>query len=292
MNLDDGNPLPPDPASSGELGFSEPARAPHEFAAPVGPFIPEDLRTPWGWPDLLLLVAVGLIWTVVASVILVIGFAAMGVNPALLKKSPSQMSFFLVLNSSMVSLGLFAYLIAQMRVGFRAPFWKTIGWRPLEIDGMPRGAAYFGLIFGGFLFSVLIQLTSAISHTKTKLPIEAFFQDRRSALLLIVMAVTIAPLVEETIFRGYIYPVLARSFGVGTSVIITGTLFGLLHAQQLWGGWTQIGLMIVVGIVFTYARAVTRTVVASYLLHVSYNTFPLLAFLVASHGLRNIPLAH
>jgi membrane protease YdiL (CAAX protease family) len=135
----------------------------------------------------------------------------------------------------------------------------------------------------------LIQLASAAVGTRAKLPIEDLFQDRRTALLLMLMAITIAPVVEETIFRGYFYPVIARTFGVGSSILITGTLFGVLHAPQLWGGWGQIALLIVVGIFFTYMRAKTGTVVASYLLHVGYNTLPLLAFLIASHGLHKIP---
>jgi uncharacterized protein len=107
--------------------------------------------------------------------------------------------------------------------------------------------------------------------------------------MFLLIAVTIAPVLEETIFRGYIYPVIARSLGVGTSIVVTGTLFGMLHAQQLWPAWGQIALLIVVGIFFTYMRAKTGTVVASYLLHVGYNTLPLLAFLIASHGLHKIP---
>jgi membrane protease YdiL (CAAX protease family) len=132
-----------------------------------------------------------------------------------------------------------------------------------------------------------VQLAAGYAGTKTKLPIEMLFQDPRSLLLLGIMAVTIAPVVEETIFRGYLYPVLARSFGVGAGVVVTGVLFGLLHAQQLWGGWVQIGLLMVVGIVFTFARAVSRTVFASFLLHVSYNLLPSLASLVEYFGLRH-----
>ena len=93
-----------------------------------------------------------------------------------------------------------------------------------------------------------------------------------------LLGVLVAPVLEETIFRGYIYPVAARSFGVTGGVLFTGTIFGLLHASQLWGGWGQIALLVVVGIVFTYARAATHTVVASYLMHVSYNSFLFLAW--------------
>jgi hypothetical protein len=115
---------------------------------------------------------------------------------------------------------------------------------------------------------------------------EQLFQDRRTAALLVLMAVLLAPVVEETIFRGYLYPLIARTFGITTGIAATGILFGLLHAPQLWGGWVQIGLLILVGIVFTYVRAVTRTVLGSYLLHVSYNSFISIAFLISTHGLR------
>ncbi len=106
------------------------------------------------------------------------------------------------------------------------------------------------------------------------------------------LSVLLAPFFEETIFRGYIYPAIARRIGITGSIIVTGVLFGVLHAPQLWGGWAQIGLLILVGIVFTYARAKTGTVVASYLLHLSYNSFLFLGFLVGSHWLRAVPGGH
>ena len=106
------------------------------------------------------------------------------------------------------------------------------------------------------------------------------------------MAVLIAPLVEETLFRGYLYPVIARSFGIGAGVIVTGMIFGLLHAGQLLGGWWQIALMVTVGIVFTLARALSRTVVASYVLHISYNSLQVIALLIDTHGFRRPPSLH
>jgi membrane protease YdiL (CAAX protease family) len=105
------------------------------------------------------------------------------------------------------------------------------------------------------------------------------------------MSVTLAPLFEETIFRGYIYPVVARTFGVMPGIIFTGLIFGLMHASQLGGNVPQVALLVSVGIVFTAARARTGTVLASYLLHVSYNSFIAAAFLIASHGLRHMPTA-
>jgi membrane protease YdiL (CAAX protease family) len=204
---------------------------------------------------------------------------------------PGNRNLFLILNQALLSLVLLAYLAAQMRHSFHVPFWRTVGWRPLQTGQTPRAAAYMGLIFSGCLLAILVTLSSAAFKSNTKMPIEQFFQDRRSALLLMSLGVLLAPVLEETIFRGYLYPVVARSFGVNAGILVTGTLFGLLHASQLWGGWAQIALLVVVGIVFTYARARTHTVVASYLLHVSYNSFLFLGFLIASHGFRHFPAA-
>jgi membrane protease YdiL (CAAX protease family) len=294
MNFDDNNPPVPNPAQpadppahGGPAPETEQHLAPEQFApatATSAP-IPDDLRVPWGWGNLLLFV---LMYFIIGFLV-VIGFAAFGVKLADLQKLSAKNGVALVLSQVLISLAMLGYLAAELRFYYGLPFWRTIGWHPLETGGRPRGYVYARYVLGGFLFSVLIQLASATVGTKTKLPIESLFQDRRTAILLMLMAVTVAPLFEETVFRGYIYPVIARSFGVGASIIVTGTLFGMLHAPQLWGGWGQIALLIVVGIFFTYVRAKTRTVVATYLLHVGYNTFPLLAYLLASHGLHKLP---
>jgi membrane protease YdiL (CAAX protease family) len=107
-----------------------------------------------------------------------------------------------------------------------------------------------------------------------------------------LIAVLLAPLVEETIFRGYIYPVIGRSFGKVWAILATGLLFGLLHAEQLWGGWGQIALLVFVGIVLTFARAISRTVVAGFVIHTSYNSVQVIGLLIATHGLRHMSGAH
>jgi membrane protease YdiL (CAAX protease family) len=76
---------------------------------------------------------------------------------------------------------------------------------------------------------------------------------------------------------------------VPAGILVTGVLFGSLHAAQLWGGWGQIGLLICVGIVLTWVRARTGTVVASYLVHLGYNGMLFLGLALATGGLRHLP---
>lgn len=296
MSFDENNPVPPEPEQS-ILSYEtpQPAEAAYgttsrpEFLSPQTPPVPEDLRVPWGWTDLLLLLLVWFGATVVVTLFLGVIFQSRGISWSQLRQPGVEQGIFMVVDQVAISFLILAYLALQVRLGFNVPFWRTLGWCPLETGKTPRGVAYLGLICSGFALSILVQLGSVTVGTKAKLPIEAFFQDRRTALLLMLMSVLLAPLFEETIFRGYIYPVVARSFGVTAGIIATGTLFGLLHAEQLWGGWGQIGLLIVVGIIFTWARAVTKTVLASFLLHLSYNSFLFFAFLFASDGLRSLP---
>jgi uncharacterized protein len=296
MTFDDYNPPLSDAARSAESAPESPipqlgSSITPGYLGPIDPLLPEDLRVPWGWMDLVFLVVVAISGTFVVSLLLIKGFAIAGLSFRQVQNVPGDRNLFLILNQALLSVVLLAYLAVQMRHSFRVPFWRTIGWRPLETGQTPRAAAYLGLIFSGCMLAILVTLSSAAFKNNAKMPIEQFFQDRRSALLLMSLGVLLAPVLEETIFRGYIYPVVARSFGVNAGVLITGTLFGLLHASQLWGGWAQIALLVLVGIVFTHARARTHTVVASYLLHVSYNSFLFLGFLVASHGFRHFPAA-
>jgi uncharacterized protein len=281
-------PEPPFPGPYQGGGWRHLADASDGSMVPGRP-IPDDLRVPWGWIDLLFLVIFWIGGTLVATIALAIIFQSRGISWIELQQSSRPMSAFIIVDQVAISLFLMIYLAVYTRLRFDAPFWRTLGWRKFDFVTKSRAVTYLQFVVLGLVLSALVQLASAAFPAKTKLPIENFFQDRESALLLMLMSVLLAPVVEETIFRGYIYPVVARSFGVGPSIVATGMLFGLLHAEQLKGGLWQIALMMVVGIIFTWVRAAKRTVLASYLLHLSYNSFLFLAFLVSSDGLRALP---
>lgn len=279
------NSLPPEPPPESSGGM--PALA--EPQPPAAQF-PEDLRAPWGWLDLLIFFFFG-----VGSLILMSNVAAvlililLNTSPTEYEKHPTALAAHATLAQAMWSMVVMMFLFALLRVRFAAPFWRTMGWRDLRLPGANRFASYLLCFFGGSVFAILINLASGFVPTEKKLPIQDLFQTRVSVMLVAATAILIAPLVEETIFRGFLYPVLARSLGISAGVILTGVLFGLMHAMQLSGGYGQIGLLMVVGIVLTYVRARTGTVLAPYLLHLGYNTLLFVAFFFATGGLRDLP---
>ncbi|HTV60910.1 MAG TPA: type II CAAX endopeptidase family protein [Verrucomicrobiae bacterium] len=303
MNFDDNTPAPPgdeqlsvapesQPDASAAPDFASPSAFPPPQPVPHAREVPPDLRVPWGWTDLIFFLFLAALTMFLIQFVAIKIFAAFGVSLFQLQHSPARQGLFVFVTGVPMSLGLLGFLAIQMRIRSDGPPGRTIGWRPLPEGPFPRWMAALALIGLGVLLSVSVTFVSAQFRPKANLPIQTYFESRLSAILLMSMAVIIAPVFEETVFRGYMYPVIARSWGVTSSVIVTGTLFGLMHSMQLWGGWVQIGLLICVGLVFTYIRAVTKTVLASYLLHVSYNTTIFFGFLIASHGLRHMPSFH
>ena len=262
------------------------------YLPPVVDPVPEDFRVPWGWADLAAFVVLAIAGFVLLSLLISTGLAISGVDIRRLQKSPHEVILLNILIQVILDLGLLAYLAVQMRARFRSPFWRTIGWRKLETGRFPRAAIYFGLILAGFFLSIIVSLGSALFPPNKDLPIEVLFQDRNTTLLFMLIAVFLAPVVEETIFRGYIYPVIGRSFGMVWGIVATGTLFGLLHAEQLWGGWGQIALLVFVGIVLTFARAFSRSVLTGFVIHTSYNSVQVIGVLIATHGLRHMSGLH
>jgi membrane protease YdiL (CAAX protease family) len=297
----------PEPDSGSDSGPTPPAPpvivTPAEWPAPIespvaplapprfSPTLPEDLRVPWDWWDLALMVLIGFGALVVFGMFLGAQLHKAGITKEQFEQSGIDQAQFAIYAMFGLSTVLLLYLFAQMRLRFHAPFWRTMRWHPLDSGKLRPGVAYLGFVAGGFLLSILVALASSAFSPKHKMPIEQYFQDRHTALLLLIMSVTVAPFFEETIFRGYLYPVVARSFGVAPGIILTGLLFGLMHSSQLGGNLPQVALIVVVGIVFTAARAKTGNVLPGYLLHVSYNSFIAMAFLIASHGLRHMPPA-
>jgi uncharacterized protein len=263
-----------------------------EYLPPTINPVPEDFRVPWGWADLAAFVVLAIAGFLLLSLLISTGLAISGVDLRRLQKSPHEVILLNILIQVILDLGLIAYLAVQMRVRFRSPFWRTIGWRKLETGRFSKRVVYFGLVLAGFFLSIIVSLGSALFPPNKDLPIEVLFQDRNTTLLFMLIAVFLAPVVEETIFRGYIYPVIGRSFGMVWGIVATGTLFGLLHAEQLWGGWGQIALLIFVGIVLTFARAFSRSVVTGFVIHTSYNSIQVIGLLIATHGLRHMSGLH
>jgi membrane protease YdiL (CAAX protease family) len=232
-------------------------------------------------------VALFVLLAVIASALVIRGTAELAVK--FFRVNPDDVfgttmstakSVVVLLSQAMIDGLAILYLYRMLQVRTDAPFWPSIGWRELY-PGMGKIRTLAPqFLAGGAILAMVVSFAGGFFNSKQTLPIEDLLKARVSIVLFGIMGVLVAPLVEETIFRGFLYPVIARRLGVAAGIAVTGTLFGLMHAAQLWGGWGQIALLILVGVVLTWVRARTGTVAASYFVHLGYNGLTLVGYLI------------
>jgi membrane protease YdiL (CAAX protease family) len=155
-------------------------------------------------------------------------------------------------------------LFMMMVVSWRGlPFWRSVRWT------WPKNP--FAYLLGGIALSLGLQAVAHFLPMPKDLPMDKFFQTERQAWVLAVFGTTVAPLMEELFFRGFLYPALARRAGVTISVFVTALAFSLIHAPQLGRAWGPVLVIFLVGLAFTIVRVVTKSVATGFLMHVAYN---------------------
>jgi len=164
---------------------------------------------------------------------------------------------------------------------YHVPFWRTVSWN------WPSAVWKF-LLIGTAVLIGLSTLESLLPMPKDT-PFEHLFDKPLDAYLLALIAVTFAPLLEELFFRGFMYPVLARRLGIAWAVLLSSLPFALLHLPQYAYAWSAGFVILVVGIVCGIVRAMTKSVGASFLVHVGYNGTQMLIAIALTRGFTHMP---
>jgi len=145
-----------------------------------------------------------------------------------------------------------------------------------------------GYVLAGFVLSLALQAVAHLLPIPKDLPIDSFFRTPAEAWALGILSITLAPLMEELFFRGFLYPVLARRLGLPIAVFLTALGFALLHAAQLGFAWGPVLVIFMVGLVLTMVRANTNSVAAGVLIHMAYNGTITVAMFAATDGFRHL----
>jgi membrane protease YdiL (CAAX protease family) len=288
------------PALAGDpLSFAPgPSRIPYSQR----PEVPEDLRISWSWLHLLGFGFFTLVvMAVVPSLLAIPYLQGKHLTPEKLQNYLYSIPQFVVGSTFAVFAFIFLFLYVTLSALPEKPFWHTLGWRKLIPTASNLPSKPWLYLLSGAGLSLLAAVVGSRVHTPDDMPIELLMKSRLGAMFMMGMAVAVAPLVEETVFRGYLYPVFVRMVsgvlrflgvgsaqsiraGISSSILLTGVCFGLLHGVQLAWTWGIVSLLIFVGIAFTYVRARTGTVFASYLMHLGYNSLIALAAVASTHG--------
>ncbi len=184
----------------------------------------------------------------------------------------------LIFQSSLFALLLAVlYLLVSWR--YNQPFWRSLGW-----SRQVRGAWWCVLAgpllaIGGSVLGVVLRAPEVGD------PIKDLITSRASLVIVMLFVIFLGPLYEELFFRGFLYPLLAKSFGAAAGVLLSALPFALLHGSQYRWAWQQITLVGVAGAVFGFVRYRTGSTAAATIVHSCFNLTQFLAYL----ALRTYP---
>jgi uncharacterized protein len=251
---------------------------PRILAPPAVVDIPRDPA--WTGLDVLRLTLLTIV-ALFVGVFAVLFVAHVWIYPHSSLASLSRVPLVVVAGQGVAYLLVLAYMYVLVTRERRRPdFLAAIHWN------WPSFPALYLLV--GFLLSVALQILASRLPIPKNLPIDTFFRTPAEAWALTIFGVTLAPIMEELFFRGFLYPVLARGIGLRTAVLATALAFALLHGSQLMFSWGPVLVIFLVGMVLTMVRARKDSVAAGLLIHVAYNgTISVLMFF-ATDGFRHL----
>jgi uncharacterized protein len=147
----------------------------------------------------------------------------------------------------------------------RLPFGATVG--------MSWGR-YFGFwrSVGGAL--VLLALASAVAQLigVNRTPFDEMMESSTAALFATAfLATATAPLVEELVYRGLLYPALRRTAGAGVAVVAVTFLFSAVHVWQYQTSPGTIAAILLLSLALTTVRAVSGRVLPGIIIHLVFN---------------------
>jgi membrane protease YdiL (CAAX protease family) len=138
------------------------------------------------------------------------------------------------------------------------------------------------LIGVGVTSAVSVLLLSAFLPSSGQTPLEKLLTSRSAIAVFAIFGVAVAPLLEEIIFRGFLFKVLWEIGGSRTAIVLTAALFALLHAGQLAGNWGSVVLIFLVGCLLSFVRHRSNSIIPSFIVHTSYNATLFALFAVSS----------
>jgi len=233
-----------------------PGRSPGRSGAPLD-------TAAWGWWQSLL----GLLVAVAPVVALTLASVATDPSGDTVPTEPTTQLALVAVAVTLVIDGwyLFAAWLFSLRPahaglrawGFRAPRLRILWAVPLGL------VAVYGV---SIAYNLLVQ-------TEEQDIIQSFPRSVSGGLLFVVLACVIAPLFEETFFRGFLFQGFARSWGVVLGAIVSAAIFSLSH-QQL----DIFVPLFALGLALAWVYHVTRSIWGSIALHAVYNGLAVLVW--------------
>ncbi|KUO66397.1 MAG: hypothetical protein APF84_18235 [Gracilibacter sp. BRH_c7a] len=133
--------------------------------------------------------------------------------------------------SILVSNFLFLMVIIVIKIGKKLS-WSNLGWNKIKfLQSFRAILKVWGIIWLAHIIYMIIIFAMGITPPENAL---AELLEKPNLLLLlanIFLIAVIAPIIEETLFRGLLFAGLRNYFGMWTAIIISAAIFSALHFE-------------------------------------------------------------
>jgi hypothetical protein len=198
--------------------------------------------------------------------------------------------------------GLIAVVIIPVfSVLWNEPFGEGVHWNAGKALRRFYLLAFLGLAVG---FSVTF-LGSYLPMPKNPPITQDMMKSAAGAWMMLAFGLTVAPLLEELAFRGFLLPGLINScrwlsdrgaisrkaadwVGVPISVLLTSLGFAYMHSPQVSHAWGPLLLIGTVSIVLCVVRLTMNSVAAGVIVHAAYNFTLFAGVLYQTGGFRHL----
>lgn len=208
---------------------------------------------------------------------------AVGVGILVLLAGTIPRNLLFLANLSFIKQAPWAAPVAAVGLWF---FWKYLkGWGPPESTASWRrtelrarrlpGRVWRWALISGALGIVVLVLLLRIMNRLVLLPEQQLPPELRdvpswTVITLLLMAAPIAGVVEEAAFRGYMQGPIERRCGLPLAIIISGTMFALVHLDFTWVLWPYYMAVAALYGTITY---MTQSILPSIVLHTAGNLY-------------------
>jgi membrane protease YdiL (CAAX protease family) len=152
-------------------------------------------------------------------------------------------------------------LYAILKLRYRRAVVTPLGWvSPTLLHGI--GSLLVGLLLG---FGMTMYQRSQLVDVGIT-----------PSLQLVLLASLLAPILEESLFRGCLFPLLANKAGSAVAITVTAAIFAVFHGPTDLVHWICFGLT---GIAYGVIRVISGTTTAPAMAHSAYNLILLSASL-------------
>ena len=146
----------------------------------------------------------------------------------------------------------------------KKPFLQTLGWSWNGFGFWKCLATTIGL------FVVCSLIIYFIGGNETQL--DKILNSSRAAMLSAAfMAAFTAPIVEETVYRGILYPAIRSRFGVSAAIVFVTTVFAAVHYLQYKENLGIVFAITFLSLVLTVIRAATKSLLPCFVIHTIFN---------------------